>query len=254
MLETILLLIFLLFALLPFGIARRMVLFVVASEIIQSRFVQLNATFGHSLYITNDRLVVGVLLVVLIALGAHIAGNVVDGFGYCDGIILVLQLANHTLDILAVMFVHNVIRRIAHLLGAHGERLARYAGIGRIDIELKIRHYEHMIPQLVGIFGSIAQQWIEITHNGDHGASLTIAFAAILDQQQRIDHLLNMTTIFGQKEFLAFVIIILFHRLRWLCSVRRVLCAIRLRAMLRGDRTITITVGGNSLFTATLLV
>ena len=73
-----------------------------------------------------------------------------------------------------------------------------------------------MVPQFVGEVGRIAQQRVEVAHHGNYGASLTVSFAAILDQQQRIDHLLNMATILGQKEFLTLVIIVLFHRFRWL--------------------------------------
>ena len=98
-----------------------MVLFVVASEIIQSRFVQLDTTFGHSLYIANDHLVVGMLLVVFVTLGTHISGDVVDRIGHNRGVGLVLQRTDHTLDALAIVFVHYVIRRVAHLLGTNGE-------------------------------------------------------------------------------------------------------------------------------------
>ena len=68
-----------------------------------------------------------------------------------------------------------------------------------------------MIPEFVSVLGRVAQQGIEVTHHGDYGACLTVAFAAIFDQQQRIDHLLNMATIFRQEEFLTFIVIILFH-------------------------------------------
>ena len=57
---------------------------------------------------------------------------------------------------------------------------------------------------------------------GNHRLGLTGALVAILDLEQRIDHLLNVATIFRQEEFLTLVIIVLFHCCRWLCSVRRV--------------------------------
>lgn len=48
-------------------------LFIVASEIIYSNFIDLNRTAGHSLDILYDHFVVGMLLIVLVALCAHIA-------------------------------------------------------------------------------------------------------------------------------------------------------------------------------------
>ena len=77
--------------------------------------------------------------------------------------------------------------------------------------QLEIRHYEKVIPQLVGEVGRIAQQGVQVAHHGDHGTRLAVALATVFDQLQRVDHLLDMTPILGQVQLASCVIIILFH-------------------------------------------
>lgn len=68
-----------------------------------------------------------------------------------------------------------------------------------------------MIPQLVRKVGRVAQQGIEVSHDSDDGACLSVAFVAIFDEHQRVDHLVNVSPIFGQEEAATCVVVILFH-------------------------------------------
>ena len=60
--------------------------FVVASDIIQSLFVYLDAVSGQNLYIFYNHLVIRMVKVVFVALGAHITGNI--AYGVVDALIL----------------------------------------------------------------------------------------------------------------------------------------------------------------------
>ena len=110
------------------------------------------------------------------------------------------------------MLVANRALRIVQATGLDGQLLARRTRIGRIDIELKIRHNKEMIPQLVGVVGRIAQQGKEVTHHGNHGTRLAVTLVAIFDQQERIDHLVDVAPVLGQVQLASCVIIVLFHR------------------------------------------
>ena len=153
------------------------------------------------------------LLVVFVAFGTHVTGQIIHRPGHRLGIALVGQTADHPLDIFAVMLVGDPPLRIGHAMGRDGQFLTRRLRIGRIHIQLKIRHDEEVVPQFVGEVGRIAQQGVQIAHDGDHGAGLTVAFAAVLDRQQRVDHLLDVTPVFGQVQLASRVIIVLSHKL-----------------------------------------
>ena len=101
--------------------------------------------------------------------------------------------------------------RIGHATRRDSQFLTGRLRIGGIHIELEIRHYEKVIPQFVGEVGRIAQQGVQVAHHGDHGTRLAVALAAVFDQLQRVDHLLDMTPILGQVQLASCVVIILFH-------------------------------------------
>ena len=190
---------------------RRKGLFIVASEIIQGNFVDLDSSPGHALDVFYDHFVTGMLLVVFVALRAHVAGQVVHRARDRPRVALVGQTADHTLDVFAVMLIGDPPLGIGHPAGRCGQLLARGLRVGRVHIELKIRHDEKVIPEFVGEIGRVAQQRIQIAHHGDHGPRLAVALAAVLDRQQRVDHLLDMAPVLGQVQLASCVIVILFH-------------------------------------------
>ena len=109
----------------------------------------------------------------------------------------------HSHDILAVVLVRDVALRILQALGFHLQILAFRQLVGAINIEFEVRHNEEVIPQLVGKVGRIAQKRIEVAHNGNHRPGLAVTLIAVLNLEERIDHLLNMTTILGNHQTTA---------------------------------------------------
>jgi len=190
----------------------RKVLFIVVSEVVDRRFVDLDGTPGHAADVLYDHLVVGVLLIVLETLHPHVARQIVHRAGYGLPVALAGEFFDDPLDIFAVMLEGDAPLRIGHAMRRYGQLLTRGARIGTVHIELKIRHNEQMIPQLVGEVRRIAQQRIQIAHDGDDGPRLPVALVPVLDLEQRIDHLLDMTPVFGQIQLASRVVIVLFHR------------------------------------------
>ena len=112
----------------------RMALFVVASDIIQSLFVDNNSVIGHTLYIFYYHLVIWMVEVLLVALDAHVAGNVV----YCSinaMLILTLSEALENLAyILAVVFEANIALRVLQLARSRLQLLAGWAWVWTVYI------------------------------------------------------------------------------------------------------------------------
>ena len=195
----------------PFLGTYRKVLFVVASEIVYGIFVDFDRPSGHSLDVPNDHLVVGMLLIVFVTLRAHVAGQVVHRAGHGLRIALLAERTDHPLDVFAVVLVGDAPLRIGHAPRRDGQVLARGPRIRRVHIQLKIRHNEQVIPQLVRKIGRIAQQRIEIAHDGDDGPCLPVALAAVLDLHERINHLMDMAPVFGKEQLASCVVVVLFH-------------------------------------------
>ena len=53
-------------------------LFIIASDIIESHFVDLDRISGHFFYVFYDNLVIRMFLIVLVALGTHVTRQIVD--------------------------------------------------------------------------------------------------------------------------------------------------------------------------------
>lgn len=68
-----------------------------------------------------------------------------------------------------------------------------------------------MIPQLMLKLLGISQHRVDIAHDGNHSLSLTCALGTILDGEQCIDHLMDMTTILWKIEFASSIVIIFSH-------------------------------------------
>lgn len=150
------------------------------------------------------------LLIVFVALRAHVPGQIVHRARHLPAVLVAGQTPDHPLDVFAVVLEGDASLRIGHAARRDSQFLTGRLRIGRIHIELEIRHDKEVIPQLMGEIGGIAQQRVEIAHHGDHGTGLTVALAAVLDQLQRVDHLLNMPSVFGQVQLASCVIVILF--------------------------------------------
>ena len=58
---------------------------------------------------------------------------------------------------------------------------------------------------------SITQHRVDIAHHGNHSLSLTSALLTVVDQKQRVDHLVNMSAILRQVELASGKVIILSH-------------------------------------------
>lgn len=112
-------------------------LFIIASDIIESHFVDLDRISGHFFYVFYDNLVIRMFLIVLVALGAHVTRQVIDGPRDYLGILLIGQTPDHPFDIFAVMLVLDMSRRIGHTPGHRGKFLARRLRIGGVHIQLK---------------------------------------------------------------------------------------------------------------------
>ena len=186
-------------------------LFIIASDIIESHFVDLDRISGLFLYVFYDNLVIRMILIVLVALGAHVTRQVIDGPRDYLGILLIGQTPDHPFDIFAVMLVLDMSRRLGHTPGHRGKFLARRLRIGGVHIQLKVGHDEQVIPQLVSDVGRIPQQVIQVSHNVDDRTGLPVALAAVFELHQRSDHFVNMAAVFGQKKLPSFIIIIFLH-------------------------------------------
>ena len=112
----------------------RKVLFIVASEIIKSNFIEFDATFGHNLYIFYDDLVVGVLLIVLEALGTHITGDRANSHIQRLLILLVTQGSERVGNIFAIMLEGDTLLIVVSLTGVHHQALACRTLIRRVHI------------------------------------------------------------------------------------------------------------------------
>lgn len=64
----------------------------------------------------------------------------------------------------------------------------------------------------MGEIRRVAQQRKEVAHDGDDGPCLPVAVAAVFDLRERVDHLVDMTPVFGQKQLASCVVVILFHK------------------------------------------
>lgn len=64
----------------------------------------------------------------------------------------------------------------------------------------------------------IAQQRVDISHNGDDRLGLSRTLVAILDGEKRVYHLMDMTSILRQIELLTCVVIVFSHCLMMLTS------------------------------------
>ena len=139
------------------------------------------------------------LVVVLGTAGTHIAGDIAQlGRGIASPI--GSHATQHTHDILTIVFVRDIALWIWQTLGFNLQILALGERIWAIYIEAEVRHYEEVVPQLVGCIGTITQMRVEVTHHRNHSLGLTSALIAILNLEQRVDHLLNMTTILGNQQ------------------------------------------------------
>ena len=68
-----------------------------------------------------------------------------------------------------------------------------------------------MIPQLMLKLLGISQHRVDVAHHGNHSLGLTCALGTILDREQRVDHLVDMTTILRKIEFASCIVIIFSH-------------------------------------------
>ena len=186
-------------------------LFIVASEVVYGRFVDFDGSPGHVLDVLYDHFVVGMLLIVFVALGTHVAGQIVHRSGHGPPVGTPGQRPDHPLDVFAVMLVGDPPLRIGHRTGRNGQFLPRGTRVGTVHIQLEIRHDEQMVPEFVGEVRRVAQQRVQVAHDGDDGPRLTVAFAPVLYLQQRVDHLLDMAPVFGQVQLASRVIVILLH-------------------------------------------
>lgn len=105
-------------------------LFIIASDIIESHFVDLDRISGHFLYVFYDNLVARMFLIVLVALGAHVTRQIIDGTRDHLGILFIGQTPDHPLDIFTVMLVFDVSGRIGHTPRSRRKFLARRLRIG----------------------------------------------------------------------------------------------------------------------------
>lgn len=113
-----------------FTLTCRKVLFVVTSEVIEGLFVDFDGSIGHLFEVFYDHLIIRVFLIVFVALGTHIASQIVDGGSYGMGVLLVAQRLDKTLDISAIVLVADTVLVIAELAGFDGQILAGGAGVG----------------------------------------------------------------------------------------------------------------------------
>ena len=58
---------------------------------------------------------------------------------------------------------------------------------------------------------SITQHRVDVTHHRNHSLSLTRTLLTILDGEQRVDHLVNMSAILRKVELTSRKVIILSH-------------------------------------------
>ena len=111
-----------------------MVLFIVAADIIECLFVYLNAVSGQNLYIFYYHLIIRMVEVVLIALGAHIAGNVTHGAVNA----LILRTLRKRLEnatyLLAVVLKTDKALRVAESARRRLQFLARRQWVRRVYI------------------------------------------------------------------------------------------------------------------------
>lgn len=112
---------------------RYLVLLIVAMDIIYSIFVDLNSAIGHLLYIFYNRLVVGVLVVVLKTFGTQKDCNIIDRARYRRRF-FAGETFDDTTNIFAVVLVCDATLWVAHLPRLNREIFARGLLVWRIHI------------------------------------------------------------------------------------------------------------------------
>lgn len=188
-----------------------MVLFVVALYHGDCLLVHGDVEVGHSFDVFDDYGVVGVLLIELKTLGSHVPRQVVDH--RIDGLLILefFERADYISHISTIVFHGNIASGILHSVGWGHDGDGRRFWVGRIHIQLKIRHYEEVVPQLALEVGGFARVVLDVGHDGYKGFGSQVALLAVFDGHQLGNHVLYVSAIFGQVELLSLDVVISSH-------------------------------------------
>ena len=168
-------------------------------------------------------------LVELKPLGSHIARQVVENG---VGGLLVFQArerADDIFDIFAIVFHCDTSRGILHFVwwGHNGCRSG--LGVGRIYIQLKIRHNEEVVPEFAFKIGHLRGGLLDVCHNSNERFCSEISLLAVFDGGELYDHILNVSAILGQVELFALNIVICFHLFEKLIVVENLVVLSRIK-------------------------
>ena len=120
----------------------------------------------------------------------------------------VLQSFEELEDEAAIVLHRNLLHRIAHGLGLGGYFLGLGHIEGIVDVELEVTHDGKKVPKLLLLVGSLPVLWRHAPHNGYNGFGTALALCLGFQSDGIVDHILYLTPIFGQNEFLALGVIV----------------------------------------------
>ena len=187
-------------------------------NIFEPLFIDIYTTFGHSAYIIYHHLGSWVLLVILQTLAVHIS-NYIAYLRLEDLGRLILQTIKHSGYIFAIVFMRYIALRIGERLWFNRQILSRRECIWAINIETEIGHYKEVVPQFVGKLRRITQHRVKIAHNGNYRLRLVRTLVSILNLEQGVYHLLDMTTILGNQQRASLVVVIFIHKANILTNI-----------------------------------
>ena len=116
-----------------------------------------------------------------------------------------LEDFSHELAVVA----HGYIRHgIAHRLGLGGYRCSLCHVVGIVDVELELAHQSQVVPQLLLVVGQLAVLRIHSVHYADNRRGTPLALALCGQRDDKVYHLLHLTTVFGHEELLALGVVV----------------------------------------------
>ena len=68
-----------------------------------------------------------------------------------------------------------------------------------------------MVPEFMFEILSITERGVEVAHHSDHRLSLACSLMPILDLEQRVNHLMNMSSVLGEIDLASSEIIVFSH-------------------------------------------
>ena len=84
-----------------------------------------------------------------------------------------------------------------------------------VNVELELRHYGQVVPELSLLVGQVGEH---ATHDAHDGLGALLALFPVLDGERVVHHLLYRASVFGQRESFLFGIVFHHNGISFNCS------------------------------------